>query len=233
MIKASVATSIGAPINKTTQNAIQADGITPLHIVGETHLTLTRDNSDLEFEALVVSDMDVDVLAGIPFMTTNDISVRPSRHQIVIGGSTPVFYGPKSRETPEHLVRRTQAYVLKSSQISTVVWPGSFAKVDIPKTLDPEATFAIEPRIDNKDPTSQRPQPNIIEAIGVKVRILNHTQEPLALRKNEHFSNHFNDSPGTDNTTAKSALQQVTRIQYKQIHTTSSRKICETGSASC
>ena len=38
-------------------------------------------------DALVVEELDVDILAGTPFMTYNDILVRPSRRQISIRGS--------------------------------------------------------------------------------------------------------------------------------------------------
>ena len=44
MIKTSVANYIGAPIRKTNQKALQADGVTPLSIAGETHLMLSRNS---------------------------------------------------------------------------------------------------------------------------------------------------------------------------------------------
>ncbi|MCG8047829.1 MAG: retropepsin-like domain-containing protein, partial [Candidatus Thiodiazotropha endolucinida] len=106
MIKTSVANYISAPINKTNQKALQADGVTPLSIAGETHIVLSRNNVDLKLEALVVNDLDIDILAGIPFMTTNDISLRPSKQQIIIGDSQIVRYGPSTQETPFNRVRR-------------------------------------------------------------------------------------------------------------------------------
>ena len=71
MIKASVARSIDAPIVKSSQQALQADGVTPLAVVGETHLTLSRAHLTLTLDALVVEDLDVDILAGTPFMIAN------------------------------------------------------------------------------------------------------------------------------------------------------------------
>ena len=82
MIKYSVASLTGANIKKSDQSALQADGVTPLDILGETHLTLSRDNHSLQLEALVVNDLDVDVLAGLPFMARNDISIRPAKLNI-------------------------------------------------------------------------------------------------------------------------------------------------------
>jgi hypothetical protein len=69
MIKASVARLIGSPIRTTRQTALQADGTTPLTVVGEVHITLRRANFDLRLGALVVEELDVDIHAGIPFMT--------------------------------------------------------------------------------------------------------------------------------------------------------------------
>lgn len=42
MIRACVAQLMGIEITKSTQHALQADGTTPLEIVGETHFDLTR-----------------------------------------------------------------------------------------------------------------------------------------------------------------------------------------------
>ena len=61
MIKASVTRSIAAAISKTSQQTLQADGVTPLIVVGEIHLTLSRAGKHLTFDALVVEDLDVDV----------------------------------------------------------------------------------------------------------------------------------------------------------------------------
>lgn len=45
------------------------------------------------FEGLVVENLDVDVLAGTPFMEANDIAVRPVERQVLLGNSTIYVYG--------------------------------------------------------------------------------------------------------------------------------------------
>ena len=85
MIRASIAEHIGVQVNETKQHALQADGSTPLETIGETHFDVVRDNLTLRIEALVVKDLDVDILAGIPFMSTNDISIRPAKDLIMVG----------------------------------------------------------------------------------------------------------------------------------------------------
>lgn len=36
----------------------------------------------------MIENLDIDVLAGIPFIESNDISVRPLKHQVLIGDNT-------------------------------------------------------------------------------------------------------------------------------------------------
>ena len=93
MIKSSVARSIGATIEKSSQQALQADGMTPLVVVGETGLILSRAGKQLALDALVVDNLDVDVLAGTPFLIANDISVRPAKCQVRIQDSEVIQQG--------------------------------------------------------------------------------------------------------------------------------------------
>ncbi len=178
MIKHSVAKYIGVPVKKSKHTALQADGVTPLSIIGETHMNLSRGRFDFQLEALVVEDLDVDVLAGIPFMASNDISVRPALQQIVIGGSDIAYYGQNTSDSPVNKVRRTLACVLRNATPSTVVWPGNYLKVDVPSEIDQDGILAIESRYDNHKSEHHWPRPQLIEAISGKLRILNDSHEP-------------------------------------------------------
>ena len=193
MIKASVARNKDAPIVKTSQQALQADGVTPLVVVDETHLTLSRAYKILTLDALVVEDLDVDVLAGTPFMITNDISVRPAKGQVLIQDNEILAYNPESNASSQaHAVRRTQSYVLRSSAPTTVILPGEYLELDIPPNLDPDCTLAIEARTDAPSNNCSKvshlwPQPHIVEAVANRVRILNNTPEPRTVRRHEHL----------------------------------------------
>ena len=92
MIRETVAKSIGAKICESSQLARQADGLIPLKGIGETHLVLSRGGTNLHLDALVVEDLDVDVLAGTPFLVSNDISIRPAKSQITIKLLAKPFY---------------------------------------------------------------------------------------------------------------------------------------------
>ena len=185
MIKASLAKHIGTVIKKSNQSALHADGITPRVIVGETHIMLSRDNIEFALDAYLVNELDVDILAGILFMSTNDISVRPAKQQILIGDTNTVHCGTCLSDSPNR-VSRTQAYILKP-EATSVIWPRSYLELALPSDLQPECTLAIETRTDNVKFLNNWPPPSIKEAVSGKVCIPNNTDAPLSLRKNKHF----------------------------------------------
>ena len=61
-----------------------ADGRTPLRIEGETEVDFNLNGRKYHMSALVANFTDADILAGTPFMTANDISIRPAKGQIII-----------------------------------------------------------------------------------------------------------------------------------------------------
>ena len=80
----------------------------------------------------------------------------------------------------------------RAPNTNTTVWPGEFIEIDAPSELLTDATLAIEPRIDSVSsshlkPTHTWPQPDIVQSIGGKLRLLNNTEEPLLVRKNDHL----------------------------------------------
>ena len=94
MIRSSTAQSVGAKILRSNQITLQADGLSPLAVVRETNMMITRDGHKYILEALVVENLDVDILAGVPFMEVNDVTVRPAKREITFKGDTVYQYGP-------------------------------------------------------------------------------------------------------------------------------------------
>ena len=190
MIKESVAYFIGARIEKTSQSALQADGRSPLAVVGEIHETISRGPHSFLLEALVVRDMDVDVLAGVPFMHHNDITVRPAKHQVILRDGSSLTYGERPSTSSAHVVRRAQAHILRAP-VTTTVWPGSYLELDVPDAVMSDAPLALEPRTDTHRPSSDSvtwPVPSMISTVAGKIRIPNHTSEPQIVPKNAHFA---------------------------------------------
>ena len=189
MIRLSAAKMLGVKIEKSSQFAHQADGLSPLKVVGETKLIVVRDKRDFVFEGLVVEQLDVDILAGIPFMEINDITVRPAKHQVILGDGTTYAYGSCKDKTTQHTVRRT--HVIYAPSISSTVWPGEYIEVNLPDDMiGIEDDFAIEPRLSvnktDRDHTMW-PTPDIVTSVAGKIRIPNLTDQPQVLKRHEHF----------------------------------------------
>ncbi|MEG7522125.1 MAG: retropepsin-like domain-containing protein, partial [Chromatiales bacterium] len=84
MIRHDTAVRLGCTIKNSSQSAHQADGSSPLTIVGEITISLARKNKSFQFCGLVVQNLDVEMLAGTPFMEVNDITIRPAKRTITL-----------------------------------------------------------------------------------------------------------------------------------------------------
>ena len=189
MIRAPFARSIGLPIAPASQVARQADGVTPLSVVGEVHCQLTRGSATFQLDALVVQQLDVDVLAGNPFLATNDVATRPAKHQIVLNGSEIIHYGDTS--LTKAAVRRTQSYLLRCPPRQTVLLPGEYIQLPTPESAEPDTIWALEPRLDSPcnhgvKPDNAWPKAQEICSVSSTLRITNATSDPVVLRRNEH-----------------------------------------------
>ena len=114
MVRTSSAKLYGFPITPASQMAHQADGVTPMDVIGEVHCSLTRGQWTFELHALVVRQLDVNIQAGNPFMVRNDSGVCPAKRQIEIGGSEIISYSSPSRHTRQPNVQRTQSFLLRN-----------------------------------------------------------------------------------------------------------------------
>ncbi|VDI45491.1 Hypothetical predicted protein [Mytilus galloprovincialis] len=177
MLRASAAKRMGIEIKSSSQSAHQADGSSPLKVIGEVHTNFTRDGRELHFEGLVVETLDVDILAGIPFMEKNDISIRPAKRQVILGNNTVYTYGSVQNTSEHHTVRR--AHVLRAPAQFTTIWPGDFLEMQLPSDIcSTDDTFAIEPRLEShvssmhagKD-SNVWPPPNLITSVAGRIRI--------------------------------------------------------------
>ena len=190
MICLSTVKRLGAVILKSSQSAHQADGSSPLKVIGETKLMFVRGEKSFSFDGLIVENLDVEILAGTPFMMSNDIAVRPAKRQVILGDDTTYLYGSIGKPTDSHSIRRM--HVLRVP-VSTTVWPGEFVEVDLPGDIPSDCDYALEPRIDSpvnkhrlKD-SRQWPPPSIVSSVAGKIRIPNLFSEPLHLKRNKHF----------------------------------------------
>merc|ERR1712096_189191 len=69
-------------LGKTSQTAVQADGLSGLKVVGEVHEYLERGSLKVIFEALVVEKLSVSVLGGMN--TIYDNKIIPRAHEEIV-----------------------------------------------------------------------------------------------------------------------------------------------------
>ena len=188
MIIESKAKSIGAVIQPTKQSALQADGKTPMDVRGETEFVLNFDKKKFRFHGLVVADLDVEILAGMPFLCANDILLHPCKSLVIFNdGSSYRFPSSSAKPSPPHRsVRLVSSHVLRAPPTNTTLYPGDYIDVTVPSDLKDQPELALEPRLNNSiDPLW--PQPSMVTPVCGKVRISNDTDTPIFLKKNVHF----------------------------------------------
>ena len=79
MVRASSAKLYGFPITPASQTAHQAEGVTPMDVIGKVHCSLTV---GISIRCPLVHQLEVDILADNPFMVCNDIGVRPAKSRL-------------------------------------------------------------------------------------------------------------------------------------------------------
>ena len=183
LIKSSTAKAIGCPVYPSSQIAFQADGKTPLTVKGETHVILTRNDLELNFSGLIIDDLDVDILAGVPFMEENDIAVRPKSKEISIGNNCCFTYDGNIPKCP---VNRHSS-ILRAT-VKTTIWPGEFLDLTIPRKEASlhDTLVAIEPHASSSN--VEWPAPGIYQSVGDRIRIVNSTDTPHVFKKHAHIA---------------------------------------------
>ena len=183
----------GATSNMVRASAAQLYGfpITPRDVIGEVHCSLTRGQWTFDLDALVVCQVDVDILAGNPFMTRNDIGVHPAKSQIEIGGTEIISYSSPSRHTRQPNVRRTQSFLLRNPNL-TFVLPGEYVQFSTPSDVDCDTLWALEPRLDcpsnmPRKPEDAWPPPQQIQSVDLAVRVPNTTCCPILLKSGKQL----------------------------------------------
>ena len=200
-IRLDTANKLGLKINKSIHNANLADMKTPLNVIGETQANFSRGNRCFVFNGLVVDQLDSEILAGVPFMTRNDIIPRCAKNEIIIGDSGEIIrYGSSTKSTDSSSVRRTS--VVRAAN-TTTIWPGDFIELQLSKEHPiPDLDVAIDPRIED---SHKWVEPSLLRSVNNTIRLENNTNVPQIVKKHDHvcqFSEVFSPpaSVGPDET---------------------------------
>ena len=187
-VRTEVAKRRQLPIRATNQTITLADGNTSLDVVGETDVTFYRDGRPLHMLALVVNESETEILCGMPFLTTNDIALRPARNEIIIAGEDVVTYDPVGRKAGGS-VRKIQSYDIVS-HTKRVILPGEVWSVKLPAECDGLQSVAVEPRFDTSNNSKTKetniwPPPQVVEPVEGIVSLSNLTSEPIVIKRSE------------------------------------------------
>jgi hypothetical protein len=89
-------------------------------------------------------------------------------------------------------VRPTQAYLIQSPAHHTVILLREFAEMSVPEDLQPDATWALEPRLDS--PANQDtklslvwPPPQEVVSVGHSIRVQNNYESPISLHRHDEL----------------------------------------------
>ena len=182
LIRTDVAVAIGAKITKSVHSSTQVDGKTPLRVAGETHIIFTRGKYQFEFHGLVVDELDVEILGGVPFLSRNDILPRCATKEIILSDGHIIKYGCVTK-SQDSTIRR--AAVLIRAPSTTTIWPGEYVELNIPEDFTTDPELAIEPR--NVDKGNEWIEPAIVRSVGSTIRIPNLTNEPKYIKRHDHI----------------------------------------------
>ena len=117
----------------------------PLRVLGKIRVVFSRDGKRLVFDALVVKDLDVDILGGPPSKELNDVAVQPAKKLIMFGDGSSISYGAAAMSAGIPSALRNHSHVLRVSA-TTTVWPGGFVEVRLQEEMPREGLIALEPR---------------------------------------------------------------------------------------
>ena len=90
-------------------------------------------------------------------------------------------------------MRHAQSFTLRAPSSATVVWLGEYLELDIPPDLGDDHILALQPRTDtplskHTKPPHIWPEPQIMEAVGSKIRLINTSNDSKPIGHQEHLS---------------------------------------------
>ena len=191
IINSSLAKSMRLQIKPTQQTARMADGKSALRVDGETEVVFYRNGREYHMAALVANFTDTDILAGMPFMSVNDIAIRPAKGEIIIDGSEIVHYDMVGKKSSGRVVKRVLSFDIVAP-VKSVLLSGDSLELALPSGVSDTCPVVIEPCYDtacNKrvKETNMWPAPQLVEPVKGSVVLINYGKDPVILKKHERI----------------------------------------------
>ena len=204
------AKSLQMVIHKTSQDAIQADGVSQLVIVGEVHEVFNRNKIDLNFDALVCENLNgTDILGGMNFLYDNSVVPDARRQTISVGKTVFPETNPLnvskaltigSSVTSQEAVNSVpddNSYKMNHSsgqsisipiKEETIILPGDKISFKLPPYLPHDHLYAVQPVVNLVHavpglPPVETAWPSVRSIVASKDRlsIINDTDSPIQL----------------------------------------------------
>ena len=143
-----------------------------------------------QYERMVVENLDVEVLAGTPFMEANDIAVRPAKRLITLAGGSFFTYG--SSWWSFYTASCASRHGSSRSRNFNHFMARRLYRTRTPQCFPPDSLHALEPRsvipqVHLVNTSELWPPPGIISSVAGRIWIPNLSGEPIQLKRHEHF----------------------------------------------
>ena len=125
--------------------------------------------------------LDCDILGGVPFCKDNDISVHLKDELLSVQGIN-LLYGANCSNASSEVYQAT----LRNDN-AKVLFPGDFVEMRDESLKILNGEIAIEPRMDSPA-DGNWPLPSISRVINGTVRIPNTGNEPIQLKRSQHYA---------------------------------------------
>ena len=125
--------------------ASQADGVSKMKPLGEVTFTVTRGSYSLPLEAIVVEELDCDILGGMPFLKANKILIDIPNDTLILNGKHKLCYKDKAGKASQ--LEESKSFLLRTCK-AEVLWPGDYAEFEVPPEFRDGEMVAVEPRIE-------------------------------------------------------------------------------------
>lgn len=164
---------------------LQADGVTPLEIAGEVHTQFHRDNLVFHFDAIIVYDLQEEILVGMPFVEDNMMTNVWHKKLIIFKDGSTYRYDTKPTIVNRLIIATPR--ILRVAQKETI-WPNNDVTLPCPPELLNQKEIAIEPRWDYPQPEPWLPVPIITHTTNGEITVPNKATFPFNFQRHSHVA---------------------------------------------
>ena len=197
-IDQSLASSLNLPFSRTSECAMAA-GSTSMTLIGETDSPIILKLSYCKFpiewnlgNCVIVRNLGCPILIGEPGKSKNNIITDPTKKLIsTVNVNNQKVTFPYLRRS--NIV--SNSFMCRTNDV-TVVYPRDVLSVPVPSMYAESQQLFFTPR---RESTNNSPPPQVCQVNTGKVNLVNHTDQPLLLKKNSHFGDLVSDVSVTPN----------------------------------